>query len=312
MNDRGDLARARAMWERQALGGGGTIEESRVENEELYNAFPPPDDVRAERTTVGGVPAVSIAVPPTEVSPPSSERGLILYLHGGGYALGSAWLHREFASRIARAAGMDLISLDYSLAPESRFPAPVLDVVRAYGALVEEDSSPYAPAEIVLVGESAGAGLALGSILALRDAGLALPAGAALISPWVDLDCDRDPAQTTAPDPILKMDTLALLAEWYLGSADPGAAWASPLHADLSGVPPLLVQAGTGEVFFADAEALAERARDQGVEVDLRIVPDVPHVWHLFSSFLPEGARSIEEIGAFARTRIAVARDLSR
>lgn len=294
------------MWERQALGGGGTIEESRVENEELYNAFPLPDDVTAERTEVGGIPAVSIAAPPAaEFSPPAPERGLVLYLHGGGFALGSAWLHREFASRIARAAGMELLSLDYSLAPESRFPAPVLDVVRAYSALIEADTDPFAPDEIVFVGESAGAGLALSSLLALRDAGLALPAGAALISPWVDLDCDRDPIETTAPDPILKLDTLALLADWYLGSADPRSAWASPLYADLSGVPPLLVQAGTGEVFYADAEALAERARGQGVEVDLQIVPDVPHVWHLFSSFLAEGAGAIDEIGAFARARVA-------
>jgi monoterpene epsilon-lactone hydrolase len=290
------------MWERQALGGGGTIEESRIENEALYDAFPLPDDVSVESTDVGSVPAVRVETPPSD---PGPAAGSIVYLHGGGYALGSAWLHREFASRIGRAAGMPVLSLDYSLAPESRFPAPVLDVLRAYVALIDSEGEyRLSPGEIVLVGESAGAGLALGSLVAMRDAGLALPAGAALLSPWVDLDCEREASETTAPDPILKMDTLALLAQWYLGEADPRSPWASPLHAELGGLPPLLVQAGTGEIFFADAEALAERAGARGVEAELQIVADVPHVWHLFSSFLPEGERSIEEIGRFARARV--------
>jgi acetyl esterase/lipase len=270
-----------------------TVQDYRDAYEVFVAQFPIPADVVTENVDAGGVPALWVR------TPAATPDRTILYLHGGGYVIGSAEGYRELASHVGRAADAQVLVVDYRLAPEQPFPAAVDDAVAAYRWLLGTGVS---PGSVVIAGDSAGGGLALATLLALRDAGVPLPAAAACLSPWVDLECTGETMTTKADvDPVVQRDGVVGMAEMYLAGADPRSPLASPLYGDLSGLPPLLIQVGTRETLLDDSMRLAARAEQAGVDVTLETVDEAPHVWHVFSSFLPEGRDSIDQIAAFTR-----------
>jgi len=270
-----------------------TLAEQRAQYERAERAFPIPNDVTVERVTAPIAPAEWLA-------PPSVRADVVvLYLHGGGYVIGSPRSHRHLAAAIARAGRARALVLDYRLAPEHPFPAALEDAVAAYRWLLAQGT---APARLVVAGDSAGGGLTVATLVALRERGLPLPAAGVAISPWVDLTCSaRSYATNAGVDPIVRPAMVAEMARAYLGGADPRTPLASPLFADLSGLPPLLIHVGRDEVLLDDATGLAERAKAAGVAARLEIVPRMVHVWHWFLPMLDEAQTAVDEIGAFVR-----------
>jgi monoterpene epsilon-lactone hydrolase len=270
-----------------------TIEQQRAGFEQLSTFFPVPPDVRREPVDAGGVPAEWI------VAPGATDDRVIFYLHGGGYVIGSSNTHREMISRLSRAAGAKALAINYRLAPEHPHPAAVEDATAAYRWLLASGAD---PARIVIAGDSAGGGLTVATLVALRDAGVPLPAAAVCISPWVDLEGVGESMATKAQvDPIVQRDGLVEMAKAYLGNADPRTPLAAPLYADLTGLPPLLIHVGTSEMLLDDSTRLAERARSAGVDVVLEPWDEMIHVWHLFAAMLPEGQQAIDRVGEFIR-----------
>jgi epsilon-lactone hydrolase len=246
---------------------------------------------------VGGVPAERI------VPPGADDRSCLLYLHGGAYVAGSLVTHRAHVARLAGVLGCQAVQVDYRLAPEHPFPAAVHDAVAAATWLAGEVD----PERTLLAGDSAGGGLCLAALVALRDEGGALPAAAALISPWTDLTMTAATYRTRAEvDPMIAHDRLSADAERYLAGADPRSPLASPLFADLVGLPPMLVQVGDAECLLDDSVEFAERARAAGVDCTLEVTPEAIHVWHAFAEFAPEGAEAVERLAAWARPRIGL------
>jgi monoterpene epsilon-lactone hydrolase len=272
-----------------------TIEEARAEFEGVASQFLPAGDVRREPVDAGGVPGEWIS------TPESAPERVIYYLHGGAYFMGSVNTHRELISRLSRAARARAIAIDYRLAPENPFPAAVEDSTSAYRWLI---STGVDPARLVIAGDSAGGGLTLATLVALRDAGEPLPAAAVCLSPWVDLEGIGESMITRAEvDPMIQRDSLIQAGKAYLGDADPHTPLAAPLYADLRGLPPMLIQVGTAEALLDDATRFAERARAAGVEVTLEPWDDMFHVWQFCASILPEGQAAIDRIGEFVRKR---------
>lgn len=256
-----------------------------------------PDGVTCTPVEAGGVSAE------WSVAAGVDEAKVVLYVHGGGYVMGSAGSHRDVTGRLSKAAGARVLSLNYRLAPEHPFPAPVDDAVAAYRWLLAQGIS---PGNIAVAGDSAGGGLAIATLLALRDAGEPLPAAGIGISPWVDMEGTGESMTTRAAvDPVVQKEGLLGMAKLYLGDADPKNPLAAPLHADLAGLPPLLLQVGDAETLLDDSTRLAERARAAGVDVTLKVWDEMPHVWHLFAPILPEGRQAIDEIGSFFQARTA-------
>jgi monoterpene epsilon-lactone hydrolase len=273
-----------------------SVEVQRAEFEKVTAIFPVPPDVGREPVDADGVPAEWIVVPEAR-----ADR-VIFYLHGGGYSIGSINTHREMISRISRAAGARAFAIDYRLAPEHPFPAAVEDSTKAYRWLV---SSGVDPARLVIAGDSAGGGLTVATLVALRDAGDPLPAAAVCISPWVDMEGVGESMKTKADlDPMIPADESHRAAKTYLAGADPRSPLASPLYADLAGLPPMLIHVGTSEVLLDDSTRLADRARSAGVDVVLEPWEEMIHVWHYFASMLPEGQQAIDRIGQFVRENI--------
>jgi len=271
--------------------------QSRPAFEAMLSGIPVPDDVRFDRTELGGVPALRIEQPGVAAD------AALLYLHGGGYVIGSAEGYRVLAAGLARAAGVTGWSIDYRLAPEHPFPAAIEDVAAAYRALLAQG---IAPGRIVLAGDSAGGGLAVAALVHLRDAGLPLPAAALAISPWADLACTGHSITAKMDeDPALTVEGLRACAARYVGDGDLAAPLASPVHADLHGLPPLLIQVGSAEILFDDAVALARAAGAAGTHVQLEVWPGMVHVWHAFGFMLGAGRRAIEGAGAFLAERLA-------
>jgi monoterpene epsilon-lactone hydrolase len=226
-----------------------------------------------------------------------SHRGIILYLHGGGYTMGSLVSHRSLAARIAVAARKRLLLLDYRLAPEHPFPAAIEDAVFAYRWLLEKDVSPL---DIALAGDSAGGGLVMATLVSLRDENAPLPAAAVCLSPWTDLAITGESYRTKSKaDPCLTSGHLREIAQDYLQDTDPHNPAASPIYADLHHLPPLLIQVGSREILLNDATRLASRARDEGVEVTLEIWSGMIHVWQMAARVLPEARQALENIGGF-------------
>ena len=220
-------------------------------------------------------------------------------MHGGGYVIGSLDSHRHLVSEIGRAAGMRVLALDYRLAPEHPFPAAVEDAVAGYRFLL---SSGIAPERIAIAGDSAGGGLVVGAMLAIREAGLKLPGCGWCISPWVDMEAlGASFTDRAATDPTVQKATILEMAAYYLGGADPRSPHAAPIYGDLRGLPPLLIQVGAVETLLDDALKLARVAGMADVFVELQVWPEMIHVWHQFHPMLTAGRRAIDAGGGFVR-----------
>ena len=270
-----------------------TTDEARLGYEMLMSQFQLDDDIHTVKVGAGGVAAEWI------VAPGAENGSTVLYLHGGGYVFGSIRSHREMLSRISRAAGSRVLALDYRLAPEFPFPAPVEDTVAAYRWLLSNGTDPK---KIVIGGDSAGGGGVVSALVALRYLGEPMPAAGFGISPWTDMEATGQSFATNAEvDPNVDRDRIYQIAKIYLAGKDPRAPLASPIHADLSGLPPLLLQVGSIETLLDDTTVLAKKAKEAGVEVEVDVWDDMPHVWHQFASILPEGQQAIERIGEFMR-----------
>jgi acetyl esterase/lipase len=250
-------------------------------------------DVVVEPVTAGGVRA-------EWTSTPNADRdAALLYLHGGGYVIGSLDSHRHLVAEAGRAAASWALSLDYRLAPEHPFPGAVEDALAGYRFLLARG---FRPGRIAIAGDSAGGGLVVAAMLAIREAGLAQPACGWCISPWVDMEASGETMTSkAAADPTVQKAGILDMARLYLNGADPRAPLASPIHADLHGLAPLLIQVGATETLLDDAVQLAKLAGAADVRADLQIWPEMIHVWHLFHPELKAGWRAIEEGGAWVR-----------
>ena len=270
-----------------------TTAERRAQYERAETVFPTPPEVKVERVNAPTAPAEWLR-------PPSATPGrVVLYLHGGGYVIGSPRSHRHLAAAIAGAAGASALLLDYRLAPEHPYPAAVEDATAAYRWLLDQA---IAPERVVIAGDSAGGGLTVATLLALRGARVPLPAGGVCISPWVDLTCGGASYATKAEaDPIVKRAGVEQMARAYLGATSPRDPLASPLFADLRGLPPLLIQVGSDEVLLDDAVELAARAKAAGVDATLEVYDHMIHVWHWFLPMLDEAQTAVDGIGRFVR-----------
>jgi acetyl esterase/lipase len=237
------------------------------------------------------------------LSPSSSVSGaVLLYVHGGAYIAGSPRSHRALAAAISESARTRTFSIEYRLAPECAYPAAVDDVVEGYSWLVEAG---IRPDRIALVGDSSGGGLAVTAMLRMQKEGMALPAAAALLSPWIDLESCGDMARSSADrDPIVHAADLRHAARAYLRDETPTSPDVNPLHADLSGLPPLLIHVGTSEILLEDACRFAARAGAAGVEVTLEVWPDMIHVWHILHAEIPEARSAVDSVGAFVQSRL--------
>ncbi|MDF1719516.1 MAG: alpha/beta hydrolase [Minwuia sp.] len=265
--------------------------EMRERFEKLAEFLPPPAGTAVESVDAGGVPSEWVTAEGV------SGNRVILYLHGGGYVIGSLNTHRALASNLSRAAGARVLVVDYRLAPEHPFPAAVDDAVAAYGWLLDQGIS---AADIAISGDSAGGGLTIAALVALRDKGLAMPACAVPISPWVDLEGTGDSMTALHDaDPMVKKPGLARMADMYLGGADAKSPLAAPMHADLTGLPPMLIQVGTRETLLDDARRLHRNALAAGVNSSLEEAGGMIHVWHLFGPMLSEAREAIGRAGAF-------------
>ena len=286
-----NLLRSRPIVDKPDVG------EARIGFEKLAAVLGGAPDAKCEKVDAGGVPAEWVAAPGCD-----AQRA-ILYLHGGGYAIGSINTHRRLAYDLSAASGARALVIDYRLAPEHPFPAPVEDATTAWRWLLQQG---LAAGRMAIAGDSAGGGLTLAALVNLRDQKLGLPACAALLSPWVDLEGTGNSITTrSAQDPMVQKEGLLWMAGMYLNGKDAKTPLAAPLHADLKGLPPILVQAGTAETLLDDATRVAEKLHAAGGDVRLSIWPNMLHVFPLFAPILSEGRDGCLEIGAFIRSKTA-------
>ncbi len=268
-----------------------SVEEMRKHMSRLARLFPAPKGTRSDPITINGVHCEWVATEATRDDGP-----IILYFHGGGYVAGSPSSHRHLVSRLCSASCGRALVVDYRLAPEHIFPAQMEDGLATYAWLLEKHS----PDKVVVVGDSAGGGLAISTLLAARKEKLAMPKAAVTMSGWFDCAGTGDSlTERATADPILWPETIHLLASYFLGEQDRTLPLASPLYADLTSLPPLLLQVGTDEVLFDDTTRFAQKAREAGVEVTVDIGEDLFHVWQFMARVLPEGEEAISRAGQF-------------
>lgn len=280
---------------------GADVVEMRAVFHEMISHHPLAADVAANEVVLGGVPCLEVS------AGGRTDAGTLLYFHGGAYAVGSAADSVGLASDIARRAGVLAYTVEYRLAPENPYPAAVDDALAAYCGLLAAGVN---PASVAVAGESAGGGLAIALLLRIRDAHLPMPACATVLSPWADLTMSGPSLTGKAQaDPALSADALAVRARSYLAGNDPAVAYVSPALADLRGLPPLLIQAGSAEILLDDAVRLAARAAADDVAVSLEVVPGAPHVFQGFAGALDEADTALDHLGAFLRTRLGVGRE---
>ena len=273
-----------------------SLAERRQRLDALGSKYIVPVDVLVDPVDANGVPAE------WTTTPAADPMRVILFLHGGGYISGSISSHRHMIAQAGREAGARTLALGYRLAPEHPFPAALEDALSGYRYLLSQD---FAPQHIVIAGESAGGGLAIATLVALREAGTPLPAATWCSSPWVDLEMSGSTMNTKAAvDPLIQKNYLAELATLYLNGVDPRTPLGSPIHADLRGLPPMLIQAGSAETLLDDAVRLAGKAAVADVRTTLQVWPDMIHAWHLFYPQLAEGRSALAEVGAFIRATL--------
>jgi epsilon-lactone hydrolase len=266
---------------------------------ELTSAQPLPADVTVTAAALGGVPVAEVTVDGIE------PRHVVLYFHGGVYVLGDASQAAGLAAQIGRRTGAKVISVDYRLGPEHPYPAAVDDALAAYEALLDNGT---APSDVALAGESAGGGLAVATLVNARDHGLPLPAAAFAMSPYADLTLAGATMETKrAADPLLSRENLLARIPDYTAGQDPALGLISPVFADLSGLPPLIIQCGTHEVLLDDAVRLARQAAIADVEVTLDITPGVPHVFQAYYPLLDEAVAALDRAGQLLSAHLASA-----
>jgi monoterpene epsilon-lactone hydrolase len=272
---------------------GGDVTEQRALFHEMISSVPLPDDISTKQTELGSVPVVTVETPGLDPSV------VVLYFHGGAYALGSAADSVGLAADVSRRVGAKVISVDYRLAPEHPFPAALDDAVAAYRALLGEG---VPSSRIAFVGESAGGGLVASALVALKDTDLPQPSCAAVFSPWADLSVSGASATGKAAlDPALTPEALRIRARDYLGELDRATPLASPVFADLTGLPPLLIQVGSHEILLDDAIRLAAGAARHDVPVELQVWPEVPHVFQGFAVLLDDADQALNAAAAFIK-----------
>jgi len=288
-----------AILRQSAFPVGGDVDEQRRALRELLSAQPLPADVTVTGAELGGVPTAEITVDGIE------PRHVVLYFHGGVYVMGDAALAADLASQVGRRTDAKIISVDYRLAPEHPYPAAVGDALAAYEALLDNGT---APSDIVLAGESAGGALAVATLVNARDHGLPLPVAAFVMSPYADLTLAGATMETKREvDPLMSREALQPRVTDYTTGQDAALGLISPIFADLSGLPPLMIQAGTHEVLLDDAVRLARQAATADVEVTLDITPRVPHVFQAYYPILDEAAAALDRAGEFLSAQLAEA-----
>ena len=276
---------------------GSDVNEQRRLLREAISAQPLPADVTVTAAALGGVPTAEITVDGIE------PRHVVLYFHGGVYVLGDAFQAADLASQVGRRTRARVISVDYRLAPEHPYPAAVDDALAAYEALLQNGT---APSDIVFAGESAGGGLAVATLVNARDHGLPLPAAAYVMSPYADLTLAGKTMDTKREvDVLMSRGNLQSRVTDYTAGQDAALGLISPIFADLSGLPPLIIQVGTHEVLLDDAIRLAHQAAIADVEVTLDITPGVPHVFQAYHAILDEGAAALDRAGQFLSAHLA-------
>jgi acetyl esterase/lipase len=267
----------------------GTINEQRARQEKSVRFFRLPKQIRRQVIT-------DIGVPSEWIDSPDSCSGTILYLHGGAYALGSINSHRELIARLVNTTNCRALAINYRLAPENPFPAALEDAINAYDWLI---SIGINPSRICIAGDSAGGGLAIATLLALREKDMPLPAGVLCFSPWFDLTLSGDSVYKNENlDPILSSSILETYVNYYIGSNKASEPMISPLFGDLRGLPPIHIQSGRNEILLDDSVRFYEKAQQAGVDVTLKIWDDMIHVFQLFD-FLPETKESMKQVSAF-------------
>src|SRR5215211_2820891 len=275
------------------------VSELRRLTREYASAQPLPAEVTVTAATLGGVPTAEITVDGIE------PRHSVLYFHGGVYVIGDAFQAADLASQVGRRTRAKVISVDYRLAPEHPYPAAVDDALAAYEALLYNGT---APSDIAFVGESAGGGLAVATLVNARDHGLALPAAAFVMSPYVDLTLSGTTMETKREaDPLFTPQAFPARVADYTAGHDAAVGLISPIFADLSGLPPLIIQAGTHEVLLDDAVSLARQAAAADVEVTLDVTPGVPHVFQAYHPILDEAAAALDRAGQLLSAHLAAA-----
>ncbi len=288
-----------AILRQSAFPAGSDVKEQRRLLRELLSAQPLPAEITVTATALRGVPAAEITVAGVE------PRHLVLYFHGGVYVMGDAALAAGLASQVGRRTRAKVISVDYRLAPEHPYPAAVDDALAAYQGVLDNGT---APADVAFAGESAGGGLAIATLVNARDHGLPLPAAALVMSPYADLTLAGTTMDTKREtDPLLSPEALQARVPDYTAGYDPALGLISPVFADLSGLPPLIIQAGTHEVLLDDAIRLARQAATADVQVTLDITPRVPHVFQAYYRILDEAAAALDRAGQFLSAHLASA-----
>ncbi len=270
----------------------GSIAEQRSRQEQSTRFFKIPKDVNITSTSADGVRGELIDVP-------NSKNGIMLYLHGGAYAVGSAKVHREFLTRLVKACQIKVLAIDYRLAPEHPFPAALEDSLTAYKWLFSQG---YDPSNIVIAGDSAGGGLAIAVLISLRDRRIPLPACAVCISPWLNLSYTRE-MNNNNNDPILNPAILGVFSRHYAGSTDAANPLISPFFANLQGLPPMLIQVGANEILFDEIEQFYEKAHQANVEIVLDCWQGMFHVFQIIP-IIPETKLSLEKISNFIANKM--------
>lgn len=274
-----------------------SIEEMRA-NSAMGQLTGEPEGVTYSEVDAGGVPAIW-AIPAQ-----GADDRVLEYLHGGGYVFGSAETHKRLAGHLARAIGCRVLDLDYRLAPEHPHPGPVEDSVRAYRWLLDQG---YRAEHLAISGDSAGGGLTLATLLKLQADGLPQPAAAVPLSPWTDMEGLGDSMTTNADrDVMIPVDALKGMVDMFVGAGDPRDPLASPLHGDYHGVCPLYIQVGGDEILLDDARRVADRAREQGVDVQIDVFPEMQHVFQLAAGNMPEADDAVARIAAYLRPRLGL------
>ena len=282
----------------QAVGADVTVEEMRANGETFGEMTAEPAGVKWIEAEAAGIPALW-AEPDGAV-----EDRVVLYVHGGGYVIGSLNSYRKFTGHLARAVGCRVLSLAYRLAPESPHPGPVNDTVAAYRWLLSEG---YRPEHLAIAGDSAGGGLTLATLLKLRDEGLPQPAAAVPLSPWADMEGLGETMRSNADkDLIVQFDGLKGMVEMFLSGGDPRDPLAAPVHGDYHGISPLYIQVGDEETLLDDARRVAERASSDGVDVTIDIFPEMQHVFQMCAGNMPEADDAVARIGAYLRPRLGI------